>query len=219
MDNASGVASLIEFARYAKSMRSPFRRSVVLLAVTGEEEQLFGSMWYAARPTVPARAIVADINLDMFLPILPLRTITVYGRAESDLGARFTAVAARAGIGVEDDPEPNRNYFIRSDQYSFIRHGVPSLFFEIGAGADTSAKSKLAAWNRDHYHDVSDDLSQPVDLEVAAAFTHLLFDFTRDVANAKDAPKWAPESYFRHFATAQAHAGMAAARHGVAKGR
>ena len=202
MDNASGVASLIEFARYAKAAKSPFRRSVILLAVTGEEQQLLGSWWYAARPTVPKRAIVADINLDMFLPIMPLRTITVYGRTESDLGERFAAVAAKAGVAADDDHESQRNYFIRSDQYSFIRAGGPSLFFEIGAGADTAAATKLAAWNRDNYHKVSDDLDQPVDLEVAAAFTHLLYDFTRDVANAPDAPKWKPGSFFRRFARA-----------------
>ena len=219
MDNASGVASVIEFARYAKAMKRPFRRSVVLLAVTGEEEQLFGSWWYAARPTVPAGAIVADINLDMFLPILPLHTITVYGRTESDLGARFAAVAARAGVAVEDDPDPRRNYFIRSDQYSFIRKGVPSLFFEIGAGADTAATSKLAAWNRDHYHDVTDDVSQPVDLEVAAAFTHLLYDFTRDVANAEQRPKWAKGSFFARFAAVQPTPRPVTSRHGAAKGR
>lgn len=218
MDNASGVASVIEFARHARAMKRPFRRSIVLLAVTGEEEQLFGSWWYAARPTVPAGAIVADINLDMFLPILPMRVITVYGRTESDLGARFAAVAARAGVGVEDDPDPRRNYFIRSDQYSFIRKGVPSLFFEVGAGSDTAATSKLAAWNRDHYHDVTDDVSQPVDLEVAAAFTHLLYDFTRDVANAPEKPKWAKGSFFARFAARPA-ARMGTSRHGTARRR
>jgi len=200
MDNASGVASLIEFARYARAIPSPFRRSVILLAVTGEEEGLLGSHWFAARPTVPARSIVADVNLDMFLPIMPLKHVTVYGLHESDLGDRFTAIAAKSGIGTLDDAQPQRNIFIRSDQYSFIRRGVPSLFFEFGAPKGSGAGEQLRLWNRQHYHQPSDDLSQPVDLEAAAAFTRLLFEFTRQVANADEPPRWKPESFFRRFA-------------------
>ena len=203
MDNASGVASLIEFPRYARAAGSPFRRSVVLLAVTGEEDGLLGSKWYAAHPTVPAGGIVADVNLDMFLPIIPLRAVTVYGLHESDLGARFTAIARQAGLATLDDPQPRQNYFIRSDQYSFIRRGVPSLMFEFGAAdSDTVANGTLRRWNRRRYHQPSDDLDQPVNLEAAAAFTRLLFDFTRDVANADPPPHWAPESFFRRFAPA-----------------
>jgi hypothetical protein len=200
MDNASGVASLIEFARYARAAGSPFRRSVILLAVTGEEAGLLGSRWFAAHPTVPPSAIVADVNLDMFLPIIPLKVVTVYGLMESDLGERFEAIAKRAGLGVQNDPEPRRNHFIRSDQYSFIRAGVPSLFFELGAEPGSAEARTLRAWNRSRYHQPPDDLSQPVDLEAAAAFTRLLYDFTRDVANADATPQWHRDSFFRRFA-------------------
>ncbi len=200
MDNGSGVASLIEFARFARAAGAPFRRSVVLLAVTGEEEGLLGSRWFAAHPTVPLSAIVADVNLDMFLPIIPLRVVTVYGLKESDLGERFAAVAKTAGVTVQDDLEPRRNHFIRSDQYSFIRRGVPSLFFEFGAPPGSPEARTLTVWNRSHYHQPSDDVSQPVDLEAAAASTRLLYDFTRDVANADPRPRWKPESFFRRFA-------------------
>ena len=201
MDNASGVASLLEFARYARAADSPFRRSVILLAVTGEEVGLCGSRFFAAYPTVSLSAIVADVNLDMFLPIVPFKAITVYGLNESDLGDRFTAIARQAGVAALDDPEPRQNIFIRSDQYSFIRRGVPSLFFEIGAAAeDTTSRGVLRRWNRRRYHQVGDDLNQPIDLEVAAAFTHLLYDFTRDVANQNAEPRWKQDSFFRRFA-------------------
>jgi hypothetical protein len=200
MDNASGVASLIEFARYARAAGSPFRRSVMLLAVTGEEEGLKGSKWFAAHPTVPSQAIVADVNLDMFLPIVPLTVITVHGLHESDLGDRFAAVAKQAGIPIQDDPEPWRNHFIRSDQYSFIRRGVPSLFFAFGAEKGSPDAQRLKEWTRKRYHEPADDLSQPVNLDDAVRFTRLLFDFTRDVANAEAAPRWKPDSFFRRFA-------------------
>ena len=171
--------------------------------MTGEEEGLYGASWYAARPTVPPGSIVADVNLDMFLPIVPLRAIVVYGRHESDLGERFTAIAKRAGVETLDDPEPRRNYFIRSDQYCFIRRGVPSLFFEIGAAPGSWDDGRLQRWNRDHYHQPSDDASQPVNFEAAAAFNRLLFDFTRDLANRDEAPRWKADSFFRRFAPPQ----------------
>lgn len=200
MDNASGTASLIEFARRAQAEKTAFRRSIVLLALTGEEEGLEGSKYFATHPTVPAGAIVADINLDMFLPIMPLKVLTVFGRHESDVGDRFTATAEAAGLIVQDDPQPQKNIFIRSDQYSFVRSGVPSLFLEIGATPGTPEEQKLKDWSRRRYHQPSDDLDQPLDFEAAAGFTRLLFDFTRDVANADEAPRWKPTSFFRRFA-------------------
>jgi len=217
MDNASGVASLLEFARFAKADPSPFRRSVVLLAVTGEEEGLYGSQWYASRPTVPARAIPADINLDMFLPIVPLKAITTYGLHESELGGWFRDAAGKVGVTVVDDPEPQRNYFIRSDQYSFIRQGVPSLFFEFGnVAGDTTTAGILARWNRRHYHRPSDDLDQPVDFAAAASFNRLLYDFTREVANRDARPQWAEDSFFRRFAPAPTAAAPASHSSGTA---
>jgi len=138
----------------------------------------------------------------MFLPIVPLHAVTVFGLKESDLGDRFTAVARRESVGVFDDPEPQRNYFIRSDQYSFIRHGVPGMYFEVGAGDDTAAAGILQRWNRRRYHRPSDDLDQPIDFAAAVGFNRLLYDFTRDLANADTRPAWKPDSFFRRFVPA-----------------
>jgi len=200
MDNASGVASLLEFARFATQPGMTFRRSVILLAVTGEEEGLQGSRYFAARPTVPIDSIVADINVDMFLPLGPLHRVIVYGNHESDLGDAFAAIADRADVDVQDDPEPNRRVFTRSDQYSFIRRGVPSVMVDFGWEPETPSEKHHKDWIAKHYHDPTDDTSQHVNLEAAAAFNHLLFDFTRQVANADARPQWKRASYFRRYA-------------------
>src|SRR5260370_15353868 len=108
------------------------RRSLVFLEVTGEEKGLQGSKYFAAHPTVNGKSIVADINLDMFLPLHPLHYMEVQGLAESTLGDDIREVAKQAGIEVQSDKEPLRNLFIRSDQYSFIRRGGPALALKFG---------------------------------------------------------------------------------------
>ncbi len=132
MDDASGVASVIEIARLLKESGAKPKRSIVFVAVTAEEKGLLGSKYFAARPTVPFDKIVADINLDMFLPLYPLKVIEVQGLTESSLGDTVRAAAKELGVDVQTDREPEQNRFIRSDQYSFIRGGIPSLAFKFG---------------------------------------------------------------------------------------
>ena len=107
-------------------------RSILFLAVTGEEKGQLGSRYFAAHPTVPRAALVANVNTDMFLPLFPLKTLMVLGLDESDLGQDIRAVAKELGLGVQADPEPERNRFVRSDQYSFIRGGIPALAMKVG---------------------------------------------------------------------------------------
>ena len=132
MDNASGIATLLEIAAALRGSKRQLKRSVLFVAVTGEEKGLLGSQYFARHPTVKAEDIVADLNLDMFLPLFPLRILTAIGAQESDLGDRLRAVAAPLGVTAQNDPEPQRNLFIRSDQYNFIRRGIPSLAFKVG---------------------------------------------------------------------------------------
>src|SRR6266516_7268338 len=117
MDDASGIASLIEIAKALRNEKAPTHRSIVFLAVTGEEKGELGSMFFANYPTIKGR-IVADLNMDMFLPLFPLKWLEVQGLNESTLGDDIRAVAEAAGVKVQADKEPNRNRFIRSDQYS-----------------------------------------------------------------------------------------------------
>ncbi len=126
MDNGSGSALLLDMAASLKAHPEKLRRSILFVFVTGEEKGLLGSKYFAAHPTVDPKAMVADINVDMFLPIVPLKVLRVQGLGESDLGDRAREVAQSLGVRVQPDPEPLRNVFIRSDQYNFIRHGIPS---------------------------------------------------------------------------------------------
>ena len=144
--------------------------------------------------------MVANLNMDMFLPLFPLRGLTVYGLKESDLGDDIRAVAQEHGVSIQDDLEPLRNIFIRSDQYSFIRRGVPSLAFKL-AYEKGSAEEKIArSWFKERYHAPSDDLNQPVDIEAAARFNGIVADLAKRIANRADRPKWRQESFFRRFA-------------------
>lgn len=199
MDDGSGIASLIEIATLAKLEHLRPKRSVLFIAVTGEEKGLLGSQYFTSAPTVPLKNVVADINMDMYLPLYPLKYLEVQGLEESTLGNDIRAVAEKAGVIVQRDREPQRNLFIRSDQYSYIKQGVPALTFKFGAEAG-SAEEKLGKdWLRQRYHAPSDDLNQPVDKPAAAKFNRLMLDLGMHVANAPERPHWNAESFFKRF--------------------
>lgn len=199
MDDASGVAAMIETARLLKASGVKTKRSVVFVAVTAEEKGLLGSRYFAGKPTVPFKQIVADINLDMFLPLYPLKVIEVQGLAESSLGEAAKAAAATMGVAVQTDREPAQNRFIRSDQYSFIRRGVPALAFKFGYEFGSPEETIRLNWVRDIYHKPSDDLNQPVNLEAAATFNRVIMALLQRVANDAVRPTWNPESFFKRF--------------------
>ncbi len=200
MDNASGIATLIEVAAGLRESKAKLRRSVLFLAVTGEEKGLLGSRFYANNPTVPKGSIVANLNSDMFMPLFPLKILTTMGLDESSLGDSIRKVAASMGITVEADPEPERNRFIRSDQYSFIRGGVPALAFKVGYVKDSPESAIAKKWIAERYHAPSDDVNQPVDFSAAADFNRVMQKLLVEIANADDRPRWKPDSFFRRFA-------------------
>jgi hypothetical protein len=197
MDDASGDASLIEIARAMKGAKP--KRSILFLSVTAEEKGELGSQYFAAHPTVSG-PIVADINMDMYLPLFPLKYLEVQGLGESTLGDDVRAVAGEAGVQIQADKEPEHNRFIRSDQYSFIKKGVPSLAFKFGWVPGTPEAKTFKAWYAERYHGPSDDLSQPVDLAAAAQFDVILAKLALRVADADRRPEWKADSFFRRFA-------------------
>jgi hypothetical protein len=200
MDNASGIATLLEIAAELHESGAKLRRSVLFVAVTGEEKGLLGSHYFATHPTVKAENIVANLNTDMFLPLYPLRILTAIGAEESDLGDWLRAVATPLGVVVESDPEPQRNRFIRSDQYNFILRGVPSLALKVGYTKGSPEEATARKWLAERYHAPSDDVNQPVDMKAAADFNHLVLLFTEAVANRTERPQWKESSFFRRFA-------------------
>jgi hypothetical protein len=199
MDNASGIATLIETAAAAGAKKG-FKRSVAFVAVTAEEKGLLGSRYFATKPTVPARAIVANLNTDMFLPLFPLKSLVAQGLEESDLAGDLRAIAGPLGIEVLTDPEPERNAFTRSDQYSFIRRGVPALSLKVGFTKDSPEHDMVKKWRTDRYHSVRDDLSQPVDKQAAVEFNRIYVRVVEAVANRPTRPAWNSDSFFKRFA-------------------
>jgi Zn-dependent M28 family amino/carboxypeptidase len=202
MDDASGIASLIEIARALRDSNAKPRRSILFLAVTAEEKGLLGSQYYASHPTVHG-PIIADINMDMPLPLFPLKYLEVQGLGESTLGDDITAVCKESGVTVQADKQPDHVRFIRSDQYSFIKKGVPSLAFKFGWLPGTPEEKIFNDWYKERYHAPSDDTSQPVDKVAAAQFNAILAKLALRIADATTRPTWKPDSFFHRFATAQ----------------
>jgi Zn-dependent M28 family amino/carboxypeptidase len=204
MDDASGVATVLETAQTlgadAERGVRP-RRSVLFLIFTAEEKGLLGSRYFAGHPTVPAGAIKADLNLDMFMPLFAFKKLHVQGLEQSTLADDARRVGAAHGVVIAGDPEPDRNSFIRTDQYSFVLAGVPALAMKFGWEAGSPEYHMWRDWLRDRYHSTQDDLSQPVDLVAAAQFNSFFADLVREVANDPATPHYLESSFFRRFET------------------
>jgi Zn-dependent M28 family amino/carboxypeptidase len=199
MDNASGIATLIETAA-ALAARGGLKRSLVFVAVTAEEKGLLGSRYFANKPTVPASGIVANLNTDMFLPLFPLKSLVVQGLEESDLAEDLKRVARPHAIEVLSDPEPERNAFTRSDQYSFIKTGVPALSLKVGFVRGSPEHQIVLKWRNERYHSPSDDLQQPIDRQAADDFGRIYAEVVAAVANRPTRPAWNGDSFFKRFA-------------------
>ncbi|MBW3533946.1 MAG: M20/M25/M40 family metallo-hydrolase [Gemmatimonadetes bacterium] len=183
-DDASGTATVVELAEAFASLEPRPRRSIIFLGVSGEEEGLWGSDYFARHAPVPTEAIVANINIDMIGRNWP-DTIVAIGREHSDLGATLDRVNAdhpELGLAVIDDPWPEESFYTRSDHFNFARRGVPVLFFFSGTHED--------------YHRPSDEV-ELIDAEKTARIGRLLFWLGLEVANAPAPPRWDPESYRR----------------------
>ena len=200
MDNASGSALLMDVATSLKKSGDKPKRSLLFVFVTGEEKGLLGSRYFTAYPTVDPKSMVADINVDMFLPIVPLKRLTVLGLGESDLGDDARQVAEEHGVVAQPDLQPERNLFIRSDQYNFIRHGIPSLAMGIAPEPGNAEQAKIFKdWLTQRYHAPSDDVNQPVDLSAAALYEEIVRGLMISVADGQR-PQWKPDSFFRRYA-------------------
>jgi len=198
MDNAAGVAVLLEVARAFSSLPTAPRRSVLFVAVTGEEKGLVGSRFFANHPTVPKEKIVADLNIDGTPTVFPFLDAVARGAGDSTLAVSANAAAAALGIEIAPDPDPRANVLIRSDQYSFIREGIPSLFVTPGLkGADPNARRQ---WIRERYHTPRDKWDAAWDWEGVARFARLQFLTAFLVAEDENRPRWNQGDFFERFA-------------------
>jgi Zn-dependent M28 family amino/carboxypeptidase len=203
MDDGSGTAAVLDIAASFKQHPEKLKRSVLLVLVTAEEKGLLGSKYFAGHPTVDAKSIVADLNIDMFLPIVPLKVLRIQGISDSTLGERAAAIAQSVGVKAVADPEPLRNLFVRSDQYNFIRHGIPSVILDVFYEPNSPEAQIFKDWLTQRYHAPSDDINQRVDLHAAALYEEIVRRLLVDTANGNTRPQWKADSFFRRYAEPQ----------------
>lgn len=194
LDNASGVATLLEVARGFKEARTKPKRSIVLLVVTAEEKGLIGSEYFANNPTVPRAGLAADVNLDMPILLYDFQDVIAFGADRSSIGPAVARAAGRVGIGLSADPLPDEGLFTRSDHYRFVEQGVPSVFLMTGFknGGEKGFKDFLAT----HYHKPNDDLSQPINYQAGARFALVNYEIARELADAPARPSWNKGDFF-----------------------
>jgi hypothetical protein len=196
-DNAMGSSLLMETARAFAN--SPAKRSMVFIALTAEERGLLGSDYYAHYPTVPSDAIIANINLDMPLFLYPVADIIAFGAEHSSLEGTVGEAIVAEGFTLTPDPMPEENLFRRSDQYSFVRRGVPAVYLKPGfTSTDPSIDGKAGEneHRKHHYHMPSDDLSRPVDWDSAVRFARANARIGYAIANEANRPTWNEGDFF-----------------------
>jgi hypothetical protein len=200
LDNASGSSLLLEIAR-AFTQRNPRpRRSLLFVSVTGEEAGLLGSDYYAHYPTVPKDAIVANVNMDEDQMLWPLEDIVAFGAEHSSLDAVVRKAAERAHLGVSPDPMPEEVVFIRSDQYSFVKQGIPAVFPVPGfksTDPQINPEAIFKKWEAERYHVPGDDMEQPGLLfDEAAKYGRFVFLCGDLIANDAQRPQWNKGDFF-----------------------
>ena len=198
-DNASGIAVMLEAARLLASSPVKPRRSVIFLAVTAEESGLQGADYFVQHPTVPREAIVANINIDMPVALAPLADVTAFGAENSTLGAVVERAAAAEGVAVTPDSKPEEVIFVRSDQYAFVRAGIPALYIDEGMRSTDPTQDQAArveAFRKERYHQPGDDLSQAIDWPSLAMLARLNARVITEVANDDARPSWHPGNFF-----------------------
>ena len=194
MDNAIGIASMLEVARHMADSATKPKRSVMFLAVTGEEKGLVGSDYFARHPTIPRAAMVADVNLDMPILTYDFEDVIAFGAGRSSLGPIVRTAAASLNIALSPDPTPDQTLFVRSDHYRFVQQGVPSVF--LATGEMGPGKLAGADFLKNHYHKPSDDLTLPINWKAGARFVALNLAIAQGLANAPEPLRWNKGDFF-----------------------
>lgn len=210
VDNASGVAGMLEIAEAFAAMDPGPERSIVFLAVTAEESGLLGSDWYASHPLFPLERTVANINLDAMSLVGPSHDVTVIGYGNSELDEYAARAAEMQGRHLEPEPTPEKGFFYRSDHFNFAKRGVPALYLR--GGVDHREKGREyglaynSAWVSERYHKVSDEYSEDWDLRGVIEDVGLLFEVGRALSATRDWPNWVEGNEFRAARDASASA-------------
>ena len=205
LDNASGSAALLEIAKAMAGLRPRLRRSILFAFVAGEEEGLLGADYFAHYPTVSKSAIVADVNMDEDIMLWPLEDIVAYGAEHSSLGRVANEAGERLGLSISPDQQPEQVIFIRSDQYAFVKQGIPAMLTTAGNKSTNPAidPHKIEqAWKAKIYHTPQDNMNQPgLDFEAGAKFARFNFLCGYLIAQQTARPTWNPKDFFaEHYA-------------------
>ena len=207
LDNAIGTAGLLEVARKLAAAKVPPRRSILFVGVWAEEKGLVGSDYFAAYPPLPIGSIVANINIDGMMPFYDFADVIAFGAEQSELSERLQKAAGQLGLTISPDPFPEEGIFTRSDQYSFVKRGIPSVFLYVGFRNLARQEVGRKWWDRLNetiVHQPADDSRQQIDYKVAAKFTDVFRRLVLETANAPARPLWYEWSSFgRQFASGQ----------------
>jgi len=201
VDNATGVAGLIELARAHRALKQPTKRSVLFIATTAEEAGLLGAKYYAENPLYPLEKTLADINMDGLAVWGKTRDIEDTSNGNSTLDDMLAAAAQRHGKVMNPNSQPEKGSFYRADQFEFSKFGVPSLY--TGAGRDVIGKppgfgqQKKDEFVAEHYHQPSDEVDPTWDVSGGAQDVQLLFEVGYQVANGDKWPEWKPGNEFK----------------------
>jgi hypothetical protein len=202
LDNAGGIATTLEVARFFKESGKAPRRSVLVLAVTAEEKGLLGAEYFARNPTVPLASLVANVNLDMPILTYDFLDVVAFGAERSSLADAVRRAAERTGVALSPDPLPEEGLFTRSDHFRFVEVGVPSTF--LMTGFQNGGEAKFRGFLATCYHRPCDDLAQGIDYAAGAKFARLNYEIARELADAEARPKWNKGDFFgTRFAPAQ----------------
>jgi Zn-dependent M28 family amino/carboxypeptidase len=201
LDNASGVASVLEIARAFTQAQPKPKRSILFLMVTAEEQGLLGSEYYATNPVYPLKKTAAVINIDGVNQWGRTKDITVVGLGASDLDDYLREAASQQGRTLRPDPEPEKGFYYRSDHFNFAKQGVPALDPDagvdyLGKPPDYGQKRRDEYTERD-YHSPSDTIKPDWDLSGAVEDAQLMFIVGYRVANADKLPEWKPGNEFK----------------------
>ncbi len=194
MDNAAGIATMIEAARVFVASGNPPRRSVLFLALTAEEKGLIGAEYFAKHPTVPIDNIVANINLDMPMLLYDFTDVVAFGAQHSTLGETVGSASEKLGVSLSPDPVPQYAVFVRSDHYRFVQQGVPAVM--LATGFANGGAEIIMDFQKNHYHMPSDDASLPIDYAAGAKFAMLNYLIGREIADRDERPVWYENDFF-----------------------
>lgn len=199
VDNASGTAAVLEVARAFRALPQRPRRSILFVVVTGEEKGLLGSDYFAHYPTVPPQDLVANVNMDGASILYPLYDVVPLGAQHSSLGPVVEQAGQELGVRLAEDPMPEQTFFVRSDQYSFVRQGIPAVALNDGMGSSDPGihpREITDAWIKNIYHTAKDDMNQPLDFGASAKFAQFNFLVGYKVAQADQRPQWNKGDFF-----------------------